>query len=134
MITKDSMIWCKKSLQLLKLRRTNSLSSFLYMKKIFALVALLVYMLNISSLVHASTMGFFHTDNHQAMAHCHEQSSTSKTPNMDCCELVVSNQYSQTDIKIKSVYKLLSFVVSSVHIRWPIAIQQIEATQHKRGN
>ena len=86
------------------------------MKKIFALVALLVYMLNISSLVHASTMGFFQPNDHQAMGHCHEQSSPKQTPNMDCCELVVSNQYSQTDIKIKSVYKFLAFVVSPVRI------------------
>jgi len=86
------------------------------MKKIFALVALLVYMLNISSLVHASTMGFFHNNNHQAMEHCHEQSSPNQTPNMDCCELVVSSDYSISDIKIKSVYKFLSFVISPVHI------------------
>ena len=85
------------------------------MKKLFALVALLVYMLNISSLVHASTMGFFHTNDHQAMGHCHEQSSN-QTPNMDCCELVVSSDYSIADIKIKSVSKLLSFVISPVRI------------------
>jgi len=95
------------------------------MKKFFALVALLVYVLNISSLVHASTMGFFHNDNHQAMAHCHEQSSSNQTPNMDCCELVVSNHYNQTDIKIKSVYKFFSFVISPVIIPTDVVIDKI---------
>ena len=95
------------------------------MKKFFALVALLVYMLNISSLVHASTMGFFHNDDHQAMGHCHEQSSSKQTPNMDCCELVVSNQYSQTNIKITSVSKLLSFAISPVSIPTDVLLDKI---------
>jgi len=95
------------------------------MKKLLALVSLLVYMLNISSLVHASTMGFFHTNDHQAMGHCHEQSSKNQTPNMDCCELVVSNQYSQTNIKITSVSKLLSFAISPVSIPTDVLLDKI---------
>ncbi|MEI6426736.1 MAG: hypothetical protein WCO66_05325 [Candidatus Absconditabacteria bacterium] len=95
------------------------------MKKLLALVALLVYMLNISSLVHASTMGFFHNDDHQAMGHCHEQSSSKQTPNMDCCELVVSSDYNVVDIKIKSVYKLLSFAISPVHIPTDVLLDKI---------
>lgn len=108
----DSMIWSKKSSLLSKQHKINSdLHRLTYMKKFFALVALLVYVLGISSLVHASTMGFFHSENsHQSMGHCHEKSTPDSKPNMDCCELVVSNNYSQSQIKFTTVSKIISFV------------------------
>ena len=86
------------------------------MKKIFVLISFLVYIFSISSLVHAGTMGFFQTNDHQIVGHCHEQASTDQNPNIDCCELMTSNEYSQINIKIKSVSKLLSFAIFPVNI------------------
>ncbi|EKD25568.1 MAG: hypothetical protein ACD_80C00016G0005 [uncultured bacterium (gcode 4)] len=74
------------------------------MKKILSIVALIVYILSINTLVHASTMGFFsHTSNGMNMDHCqsHTQSSTDKTQSIDCCELALSNEYSNTQILLE---------------------------------
>ena len=72
------------------------------MKKIFSIIALMVYILSINTLVHASTMGFFsHMSN--GMGHCraHQQSSTDKTQSIDCCELAFSSEYSNTQIQLE---------------------------------
>jgi hypothetical protein len=74
------------------------------MKKILSIIALMVYLFSINTLVHASTMGIFaHNHNDMEMWHCHtqQQSSTTKTQNIDCCELALSNQYSNIQIPLE---------------------------------
>ncbi|MFA6256272.1 MAG: hypothetical protein WC606_03740 [Candidatus Absconditabacterales bacterium] len=72
------------------------------MKKIFSIIALIVYILSINTLLHASTMGFFsHTRNEIGQCHAHQQSSTNKTQSIDCCELAFSSAYSNIQIQLE---------------------------------
>lgn len=83
------------------------------MKKFFSIVALMVYIVSINTLVHASTMGIFsHTNNGMEMWHCqtHQQSSTDKTQSIDCCELAFSNQYTSTQIQVEYIQHLTNIV------------------------
>ena len=80
------------------------------MKKILSITMLIVYIFSINTLVHASTMGFFsHTTNETWHCHAHQQASTSKTQNIDCCELAFSSEYSDTQIQ-------LEYTVYTTHI------------------
>ena len=72
---------------------------------------MLIYMFTASSLVHASTMGFF--GNHTAtthVSHCHESTDTATSKpskqNMNCCELFTNDQYSQVHIDFHHQTKL----------------------------
>jgi len=79
------------------------------MKKLFSIIALMLYILSINTLVHASTMGIFsHANNEMEMWHCqtHQQSSTDKTQNINCCELAFSSEYSNTQIQVEYVQHL----------------------------
>ena len=72
-----------------------------YMKKLFSVMALMVYIFSINTLVHASTMGVFsETNNRMEMWHCHQssQSTNNKTHSISCCELTVSSEYSTIQI------------------------------------
>lgn len=99
----------------------SSFKSFIivnFMKKIFLprlklrgwLIAMFIYLLTSSSLIHASTMGIFamnHTS-HTHSSHCHSETSTtqkSSTSNMNCCELFTSSQYSQVSLEFKTSLK-----------------------------
>lgn len=75
------------------------------MKKLIWIFIVILYSLSISTIAHASTMGFF-SDNSDLVSvwHCHSvQESSSEKQNMDCCELAFSNEYSQTQIQPKQV-------------------------------
>lgn len=84
------------------------------MKRILWIMMLVGYLFSVSSLVHASAMGFF-SDNHtNSIIHsCHwniENGATDSntTQDVDCCELVYSNQYSQCGIRLKEMVTLSS--------------------------
>ena len=95
------------------------------MRKLFALILGIVYMTMTNAVIHAQSMGVFSNMENTTM-HCHQtESSSSEAPHRDCCDLVVSSQYSQSNIKITSVYKLLSFAISPVIIPTDVLLDNI---------
>ncbi len=82
------------------------------MKKFVGLAMMLIYMFTASSLVHASTMGFFgHTMTTTHISHCHNTTSDSNNKaskqNMNCCELFTTSQYSQVKLDLKNFIKII---------------------------
>lgn len=76
------------------------------MKRVLWILSWIIYLFSANALVHASTMGFF--DHKQiSSSHCHQiHTSTNETTpdqnNIDCCELVYSNEYSNTKLSLKT--------------------------------
>jgi hypothetical protein len=72
------------------------------MKKVLALISLLVYAFSVSSLVHASTMNIFPGQEMSSMHSCHEAHTSTPDPiqKISCCEFISSNQYSQHTIQL----------------------------------
>lgn len=92
------------------------------MKKLLWIISLFVYLFSVSSLVHASTMGFFGNHQMSVVWSCHAlQQSNQGTKDqgkntIDCCELIYSNQYSISELSFKNFQKkCFSFVVPSTN-------------------
>lgn len=75
------------------------------MKRIIWIIGTIIYLFSANALVHAATMEFFdHQQN--TISDCHQTHTTNQTTsnknNIDCCELVYSNEYSTTKIDLKT--------------------------------
>lgn len=84
------------------------------MKKTLWIISLLVYLFASSSIVHGSMMGIFPAHQHLNTSSCHNTHPDNTKTNTDCCELVYSDQYSQSEIKIRDSIKLFSFDFLSI--------------------
>jgi hypothetical protein len=94
------------------------------MRKLFALILGIVYMTMTNAVIHAQSMGLF-SDMEMQDTHCHSTDTSSKDQHVDCCDLVYSSQYSQSNIKIISVSKFLSFAISPVSIPTDVFLDKI---------
>ncbi len=82
------------------------------MKRILWIISLLIYLFASSSLVHGAMMGILPSAQIWNTDSCHDihSSNSDKTKtNANCCELVYSDQYSETDIKLSDSIKFFSF-------------------------
>lgn len=85
------------------------------MKKVLWIISLLVYLFVSSSIVHWSMMGIFPGHQIWSTSSCHDTPDSADTKNnLDCCELVYSDEYTQCSIRIKDAVKLLSFDFISI--------------------
>ena len=71
------------------------------MKKILSIAIIATYLFSISTLVHASTMGFFsHIGTETGHCHTHHNAAQNKTNSIDCCQYALSSDYTSTSIDI----------------------------------
>ena len=82
------------------------------MKKLFGLLSLLVYIVSTNALVHAQSMGILPSHETMTMWSCHghHENVPSSKQNVDCCELVYSNQYTHTQIQPEYIQHLFALV------------------------